>query len=162
MENDETLRALGRIKREADSYSVPLVVTAERRETIRFLFWIVGGFVSLIVTIVTATAFVISYKTDITQNKTDIALLRAENAAMKAESAVSLATAKRVEEEQQRRIPQLETALKKIAALDAYDFKKLNDLVMDLASQRDYGISNKEWYLSKHGRVPPSNPAAQP
>lgn len=158
MENDATLRALGRIKREADS--PPLIITAERRENIKFFGWIVSGFISLIVTIVIATGTVISYKTDITQNTKDIASLKAETATaialLKTKSDVTALLATENKAELDRRKQPMDHALEQVAIFENLKLPKVSELTIDMANQRDYGMSNRDWYIMKHGFAPPA------
>lgn len=161
METDATLRALGRVKREADS--PPLVITAERRENIRFFAWIVGGFISLIVTIVIATGTVLSYKTDITQNKTDIASLKADTAkeiaTVKSKGELTAQLAGENKAELDRRKQPMDHALEQVAIFENLKLPKVAELTIDMANQREYAMSNRDWYIMKHGQPPPTPPS---
>ena len=122
---DFIVKALGRAKKEADE--LPMGLSSEGRENIRFLFWMLGGVCSLIGTIVVATTVVVGYRNDVRDNRQKIDLLETRT-----------------------------------NVLTVYDFREVGRLTFDMSTQREYGVSNKEWYLAKHGFAPATNALAQP
>ncbi len=122
---DLILKALGKAKKDADE--LPMGLTSEGRENIRFLFWMLGGVCSLIGTIIIATTVVIGYRNDVRDNRKEI-----------------------------EKITELTNVLK------ICDLKDVAKITYDMSNQREYGVSNKEWYLAKHGFAPASNAMAQP
>jgi hypothetical protein len=145
-ERNDTLRALGRVKKEADT--APLFYTEEGRNRTQFFVWILAGIIALVGSVISFTVLIVGYKNDIVANKTALVQLRADVDAARE-------TAKEVKDEYDRKKPDIEKAMTKIAELSAFDFKKINELTIDMATQREYGINNEAWYRGKHGGAPP-------
>jgi hypothetical protein len=164
MDQPDELRSIARVNLEAQA---PPVFSPEHRARIQFFIAVLGGLAALIGAIITATAVLVNARTDIAQNKADIATVKGETKTVDARvdaTNVKLQAVKEMVDENKRQLDirkePFEQLLKKMAVLDTYDFKKWTELTDSMASQREYGISNKEWYLGKHGYPPPSNPAA--
>jgi hypothetical protein len=120
-ELDSLVKALSRVKKDADEAPrFPSIIPApEGREQVRFFFWMLGGLMSLVGTIIVATTVVVGYRNDTHENRRDIQML-----------------------------------MDRTAPLVSYDFKDLGSTVVEMKAQREYGISNYDYYISKHGHPP--------
>jgi len=131
MAQDRVLRALGRVKKEAEE--APLIFSEEGRSNIQFFGWIAGSCFTAIAAVVVGTSVVVSYKNDVITNKSNIATLTTEVTAIKK-------LAGEVKDEHARLKPTIE---------------KDHDLIVDLSTQREYGVTNKEWYQRKYNMAAP-------
>ena len=167
-EPDLSQRSFSRAKREADESPV-LRFNQENRERIHFFFWVVSGAVSFLVAVVIVTVAIVhtlglveeNRKTGV-QNATDVASLKGE---LKATNLRVDGNIKDIEENKRtitERGPLVMKLEKAVAEWSVFDLKEINFLVHDMANQREYGVSNKEWYLRKYGYAAPSTQAAQP
>lgn len=125
---DALIKALSRVKREADDtplFATPpqILPSQEGRENLRFVFWMIGGLMTLIGTIIIATTVVVGYRNDTRTNASDI-----------------------------------KTLMDRTSIMQIYDFKEIGRLTLDMSTQREYGVSNYDWYTAKHGYPPRINP----
>lgn len=183
MHEDDHIPQMVRANREAGEPPM-FNATPENRSRIQFYWFLGSSLFVLIAGIVTATVTFISLTSSITTNKTDVATVKADVATVRAEAKADIATVKAEEKSEVKiaqavaeaardlakdnktvidaRGPILDKLVAQMAGLLALQLDKAAPLAIDMANQRDYGVSNEKWYLSKHNFPPPGNALTEP
>ena len=153
--DDDPVISVSRARREQDRAPLPIFnANAENRSKLQFFWWALGVGGTLAAGIIIATLTYASIQTSIALNKADI--VRAQSEAEKAQLAAD--TAQKLSENTAAEILRRTWIVELVSSWKSLQLEKAAPLALEMAGQREYGISNYQWYVMKHN-TPPQQPA---